>query len=254
MARAIFKSWFVDFDPVRAKAAGQQPPGLKPEIVDLFPDSFAGSELGEIPKGWKVGNILDVANLLSGGTPKTSEPKYWDGPIPWASAKDVSQCKDAFLVETSRSITQFGLDNSAAQIIPALSTVVVARGATTGRMTIFGSEIAMNQTCYALKTKQESPVFLYLLLKTEIEGLVHAAHGSVFDTITTETFRSSRIRIPIESAVNFFEKTTRPFFNKILNITKESKTLSSVRDTLLPKLISGELRVPDAERIVGRAL
>jgi type I restriction enzyme S subunit len=254
LARAIFQSWFVDFAPVRAKAAGRTPAGLAPSVAALFPSGFENSAMGDIPQGWKIGNLLDIADLLSGGTPKTSEPDYWNGQIPWASAKDVSQCGETFLLDTERSITLAGLENSATQIIPALSSVVVARGATTGRMTMLGSDIAMNQTCYALRTKCETPLFLYLLLRTAIGSLVHAAHGSVFDNITTATFRSSRILLPSKAVMQVFEASMKHLFERILAALRQSRTLAALRDALLPKLISGELRVPDVERIVGRCL
>jgi type I restriction enzyme S subunit len=254
IARAIFQSWFVDFDPVKAKAAGRKPAGLSKEIAALFPDSFSDSPLGPIPTGWRVGSILEIADLLSGGTPKTSEPSYWDGDIPWASAKDVSQCGEAFLIDTERTITQEGLQNSATQIIPAFSSVVVARGATTGRMTMFGHDIAMNQTCYALKSEFDAPLYLYLLLRHEIDAIVHTAHGSVFDTITTATFRASKVCIAAPQLARELGKRASPMFDQILGILRQTRTLAAVRDALLPKLISGELRVPDAERIVGRAV
>src|SRR5690554_3163557 len=144
MARALFKSWFVDFDPVRAKAEGRDP-GLPKPLADLFPDRLVDSELGEIPEGWGVGPILEHASLMSGGTPKTDRPEYLGGTIEWASAKDVSQSPGTFLIATERTITERGLKESATQIIPAFSSVVVARGATTGRMVLFGSDMAMNQ-------------------------------------------------------------------------------------------------------------
>ena len=128
MARAIFKSWFVDFDPVRAKTDGRKPKGMDATTARLFPNGFEESELGEIPKGWHTGSLLETADLLSGGTPKTSEPAYWDGEILWASAKDVSQCGQPFLISTERTITPLGLENSSTQVIGAYSTVVVARG------------------------------------------------------------------------------------------------------------------------------
>src|SRR5262249_11737245 len=88
LTRAVFKSWFVDFDPVRAKAEGRRPSGMDAETAKLFPSKFEDSGLGEIPKGWHVGGILDLARLLSGGTPKTERLEYWDGGVAWASAKD----------------------------------------------------------------------------------------------------------------------------------------------------------------------
>jgi type I restriction enzyme S subunit len=141
MAVALFRSWFVDFDPVRAKAEGREL-DLPKGIADLFPDAFEQSEAGELPKGWRIGPLLDQARLLSGGTPKTDRRDYWDGGIPWASAKDVSQCRETFLLNTERSITEKGLEESATQLIPTFATVVVARGATTGRMVLFGREMA----------------------------------------------------------------------------------------------------------------
>jgi type I restriction enzyme S subunit len=246
MVRALFKSWFVDFDPVRAKADGCDP-GLPKPLADLFPDSFEDSELGEIPKGWEVGPVLKQAKLLSGGTPKTDRKDYWDGHILWASAKDVSQCRQTFLIRTERSITAKGLEESATQFIPAFCIVVVARGATTGRMAMFGREMAMNQTCYALASITETPFALYCHLQHEMEKLVHAAHGSVFDTITTSTFTNSKVVVPPVSALKTFDQKVAPMFRRILRNTEESQTLAAVRDALLPKLISGELRVRDSD-------
>src|SRR5690606_21292656 len=251
MARALFKSWFVDFDPVRAKAEGRDT-GLPKHIADLFPGSFEESALGEIPKGWQVGPILDHARLMSGGTPKTDRSEYWNGSIAWASAKDVSQSPGTFLVATERTITARGLDGSATQMIPAFCSVVVARGATTGRMVLFGRDMAMNQTCYALASTTETPFALYCRLRAEIDALVHAAHGSVFDTITTSTFTSSRIVLPPKTLLRAFEERAAPLFLRVLESTRETRTVAAVRDTLLPKLISGELRISDAERFVGK--
>jgi type I restriction enzyme S subunit len=253
MARALFKSWFVDFDPVRRKAEARDS-DLPNPLADLFPDSFEDSDLGEIPSGWQVGPILDHAQLMSGGTPKTDRPEYWDGSIEWASAKDVSQSNGSFLVETERTITERGLDESATQMVPAFCSVVVARGATTGRMVLFGRDMAMNQTCYALATTTETPFALYCRLREEIDALVHAAHGSVFDTITTSTFASSRIVLPPKSVLKAFEGRAAPVFHRVLRNTQESLTLAALRETLLPKLISSELQVEDADKFIGRAV
>ena len=111
MARAIFKSWFVDFDPVRAKMEGRQPVGMEAGTALLFPNTFESTQSGPIPRGWEVVPFFQVADLLSGGTPSTANPAYWGGPIPWASAKDVSQCGETFLIKTERSITKMGLEN-----------------------------------------------------------------------------------------------------------------------------------------------
>lgn len=254
IAQALFKSWFVDFDPVRAKSQGLAPAGMDEGTAALFPEGFEESALGPIPKGWGIGSILDVADLLSGGTPKTDRPEYWGGEIAWASAKDVSQASDSVLVSTERTITAAGLERSATRLIPRFSTVVVARGATTGRMVLLGREMAMNQTCYGLASKLDSPVALYCLLKREIEGLVNAAHGSVFDTITTSTFARSIVVLPPEKLSARFETVARPFFERVAESTARAQTLAALRDALLPRLISGQLRLPEVEALAENVL
>jgi type I restriction enzyme S subunit len=250
MARALFKSWFVDFCPVHAKQTGGEC-GIPKDVADLFPSSLEKSEIGYIPKGWAVSPLLSDCKLLSGGTPKTHREEYWNGDIPWASAKDVSQAKHTFLITTERAITRRGLEESTTQLIPAMSTVIVARGATTGRMVILGCDMAMNQTCYAVRSNSKTPFTLYCLLRHSIASLVHAAHGSVFDTITTRTFAQARV-VEIPQALKArYEALVSPMFERTLVNTEQSRTLALLRDNLLPKLISGELRVSDAERIVS---
>lgn len=249
IAQALFKSWFVDFDPVHAKQQGRAPEGMDETTAALFPDSFEESELGLVPKGWRVCTILEIAFLLSGGTPKTGRPEYWGGDIAWASAKDVSQSKNSVLIKSERSITRQGLEESSTRIIPALATIIVARGATTGRMVLLGEEMAMNQTCYALSSKTGTPLALHCLLRREVDTLVNAAHGSVFDTITTSTFAQSKIMQPFPPLLQQFERIASPLFEQIVVGTKTLDTLATLRDTLLPRLISGQLRLPEAAKL-----
>lgn len=220
----------------------------------LFKAWFVDATKSGLPKGWREGSIVEIAKLLSGGTPKTDREDYWNGDILWASARDVSQCGQTFLVTTERTITKKGLEESATQLIPAFCTVVVARGATTGRMTMFGREIAMNQTCYELASTTGTPFALYCLSRHEIDGLVQTAHGSVFDTITTSTFAASKVILPPQDVFDQFEKTVSPLFARILSNIEESRTLAALRDALLPKLLSGELRVPPAAQLAEAKL
>lgn len=231
MAQTLYKHWFVDFGPFRD-------------------GEFVDSELGEIPKGWRTGSVLELADLLSGGTPSTNEPGYWNGGIAWASAKDVSQCGENFLLTTERTITERGLNESATRIIPAFSTVVVARGATTGRFTMFGEEMAMNQTCYALRSREQQHFFLRCWFERLIEKITQAAHGSVFDTITTTTFQASRALIPPTDVRQNFDERASHYFEQILVNQKESAALARTRDYLLPRLLSGEIEVRAAEEII----
>lgn len=248
-ARALFKSWFIDFDPIHAKAHNQ-PTGLPHAISSLFPSRFGNDGL---PEGWTKAPLLDHARLISGGTPKTDEPTYWDGPVLWASAKDVSQCADRFLISTERTITRRGLEQSATRLVPARSTVVVARGATTGRHCLFGREMAMNQTCYALHSDAKRPFWLACTFSAMVSDLVRGAHGSVFDTITTTTLQTANLIYGGDEVVSAFERSVQPIYERILNLVEESATLRALRDTLLPKLISGELRVKDAGATVVAA-
>jgi type I restriction enzyme, S subunit len=220
------------------------------ETAALFPNSF-NVEL--TPAGWRWEPLLMQARLISGGTPKTDVPEYWDGGIPWASAKDVSQCADLFLTTTDRTITNRGLEESATRIVPKLSTVVVARGATTGRFRLLGRDMAMNQTCYALQSRNHRPFWLAATFAGLIDELVHAAHGSVFDTITTGTFERARVIVGDESLLNAFEETVTPLYEHVLINCEQSRTLAPLRDALLPKLISGELQVKDIENSAERA-
>ncbi len=252
-ARAIFKSWFIDFDPVVAKAAGRKPVGMSAETARLFPKEFEDSKLGPIPKGWRVGSLLDLAKLLSGGTPKTTVSEYWNGDIPWASAGDVSQCPGCFLITTSRSITSRGLAESATRIIEPWSTVIVARGATTGRLAMFGKPIAMNQTCYGLRSHEECHATLYCHLRETVDGLLQAAYGSVFDTITTNTFGHTEVVLAGSHLVRSCESLIKPLFEGILLRQQQSVALHSIRNALLPKLLVGELRVKEAEKILQLA-
>jgi len=249
MARALFQSWFVVFDPVRAKLDGLKPLGLDSATAALFPAHFQDSLLGPIPRGWEIGPILKQANLLSGGTPKTSVPDYWEGDVAWASAKDVSQCGDAFLISTERSITKRGLDESSTKIIPAFATVVVARGATTGRLTMFGEAMAMNQTCYGLESKFATPFALYCHARQFIDTVVHSAHGSVFDTITTQTFERTDLLLAPADILRAFDQRVSPLFYQIRANLHQSRTLATLRDTLLPKLLSGEVKISSSKEV-----
>ncbi|WP_336950702.1 restriction endonuclease subunit S [Sphingobium aromaticivastans] len=249
MAQALFKSWFVDFDPVHAKAEGRNI-GLPADIAALFPDSFHHEGL---PAGWSHEPLLKFAYLISGGTPKTDNAAYWNGEIPWASAKDVSQCGQLFLQTTERTITERGLRESSTKVVPANSTVVVARGATTGRNCLFGIDMAMNQTCYALKSNEGFDFWFNLCFKNEINRIIASAHGSAFDTITTVTLQNASI-VPADKNVrSAFEKQVFPLYQRVLFATNEATELKNLRDYLLPKLISGEIRVADAEAVTAAA-
>jgi type I restriction enzyme S subunit len=140
-------------------------------------------------------------------------------------------------------------------MIPKFSTVVVARGATTGRFCMFGRDMAMNQTCYALASLRRRPFWLSCAFGSLVEALVHAAHGSVFDTITTKTIEGARVTVASDDGVlDHFEAAVNPLFKRALVNIENSRALADLRDALLLKLISGEIRVKDAEKFIERAI
>ena len=248
MARALFKSWFVDFEPVRAKMDGRWRPGesltgLPTDLYDLFPDRLVDSELGEIPEGWEVNTLNDSIELLSGGTPKTSNPEYWDGNVPWYTAKDAPSPSDVFVLDTERSITHAGVDSSATKVLPTGTTVVTARG-TVGRLACLGVPMAMNQTCYGIQGAHQYPdYFTYFRVKSAIAELQARTHGTIFDTITRETFKLIEgVAAPVRLALEF-EEQVKPTMGRIHSNLRDSRELAAQRDALLPRLVSGELKV-----------
>jgi type I restriction enzyme S subunit len=250
-ARALFKSWFVDFDPVRAKAEGRDP-GLPPHLADLFPDSFEDSELGQVPRGWEVRSFVETVEVVGGGTPKTSVPEFWGGTIPWFSVVDAPSESDVWVLDTEKKITPAGVDNSSTQVLPVGSTIISARG-TVGRVALVGTPMAMNQSCYGLRVVAgRLGFFTYFSTRGLVTRLRQHAHGSVFDTITRETLSSMRVIGPPPRLIECFESKVAPSLDRILEALRETQSLSTLRDTLLPRLISGELRVPDAERFLER--
>lgn len=250
IAKAIFKSWFVDFEPVRAKMEGRQPVGMDAATAELFPDSFDESASGLIPKGWRVGVFSDLVNILSGGTPKTSISEYWDGNIKWFSVKDAPNPSDVFVIDTEKRITQLGVEKSAAQILPEGVTIITARG-TVGKLALIGSEMAINQSCFGIQGQQENTdYFTYFNLYSVISELQYKSHGSVFDTINRQTFQVIQSIIAPSKLRQEFDNKIDSIMKEIKHNLYESRTLTTIRDTLLPKLMSGEIRVKEAEKLL----
>ena len=172
MARALFKSWFVDFDPVRAKMEGrwrrgESLPGLPADLYDLFPDRLVPSELGEIPKGWEVGTVSQLAERIqNGGTPKRSEPTYWNpGEVPWLTSAEVRQ---SFVLETEIFISHVGLARSSAKVIPARSILVALYGATAGQVSMNFHPLSTNQAVSAIIPTDGNRCFC--LVRAQIES------------------------------------------------------------------------------------
>jgi type I restriction enzyme S subunit len=250
MARSLFKSWFVDFDPVRAKANSCDA-GLSQPVADLFPDRLIDSSLGEIPEGWGVTRFSDAVEIIGGGTPKTKVAEYWGGNIPWFSVVDAPAESDVWVISTKKLITGAAVENSSTRILPVGTTVISARG-TVGRVALVGTPMAMNQSCYGLQPKAGlQGFFTYFATRQLVAILQQRAHGSVFDTITRDTLDGVFVAEPPAALVDTFERYAGPILQRIRANLGESRTLAALRDMLLPKLISGELRILDAERFIA---
>lgn len=185
-------------------------------------------------------------DLIGGGTPKTSEPSYWGGNIPWYSVVDAPSSEDVFVIKTQKSITPAGVENSSTRLLPVGATIISARG-TVGKLAIVGNVMAMNQSCYGvIGSKGYTPYFTYFSLKNAILNLQANTHGSVFDTITRATFESVTSVIPKVPLATAFDGIVSTAMDEILHNLLKVETLTTLRDTLLPKLLSGELHLPEA--------
>ena len=250
IARAIFKSWFVDFDPVRAKAEGR-PTGLPPEISDLFPDELVDSEIGEIPKGWEVKTIADLADCVGGATPSTKKPEFWEnGHHTWTSPKDLSDSKSIHLLKTDRKITDAGLRKISSGLLP-VGTVLLSSRAPVGYLALTTEPTAINQGYIALKPQSRiSNFFLLHWCESNLDEIKNRASGTTFAEISKAAFRPIPAIEPSNSAMEKFHDLVSPIYERVLVASKEMETLAKLRDTLLPKLISGDLRIPDAEKFL----
>lgn len=244
LAKAVFRAWFVDFEPVKAKAAGATSfPSMPQQVFDALPTRFVDSDIGPVPEGWEVKALSSVCTLVSGGTPKRSEPAYWDGEVPWYSVKDAPSDGELWVIDTTERITDDGLANSAARMAPKGCTIISARG-TVGKLAMAGTPMAFNQSCYGLLPGDGySFGHLHLLMQTAVAELQQRTHGSVFDTITRATFEGLLVAKPESDVVSAFESVVAPTFELMLASLQESSKLAEVRDYLLPGLLSGQVQV-----------
>jgi type I restriction enzyme S subunit len=275
MAQALFKSWFVDFDPVidNALAAGNEIPEslqkraavrqalveqLKPlpaDIQSLFPDRFVFTdEMGWVPEGWATKSVDELIELTGGGTPKTSVEEYWDGEIPWFSVVDAPSESDVFVINTEKHVSDLGVKNSSTKILRPGTTIISARG-TVGKCALVAVPMAMNQSCYAIVGSEGyGDEFTYYLVRYQVAGLQQRSHGSVFSTITRDTFRTINVAAPPQELSTKFSELVLPSFEKIRGNLFSNEQLTGIRDVLLPKLLSGELTISDAEKQVAVAV
>jgi type I restriction enzyme S subunit len=264
MARAIFKSWFVDFDPVRAKAAVRREhpdwtnarvsraacPNLKPEIAELFPDRLVDSELGEIPEGWGVGMLADLSSL---------NPEVWTEETCPARLNyvDLSNTKWG-RIEAVTSYEAAEAPSRAQRVLRPGDTIVGTVRPGNGSYTFISEAGLTGSTGFAVLRPRTAAyaefVYLAATAADNIETLAHLADGAAYPAVRPQVVAATPIVRPPDKVLVRFSQAVGPILAKVAQNERESRTLAALRDALLPKLISGELRVPDAERIVGRCV
>jgi type I restriction enzyme S subunit len=207
----------------------------------------------ELPIGWNFQPIEELADVRGGSTPRTSDPQYWNGgEHHWATPKDLSGLSMPVLLDTARKITDAGLAKISSGLLPA-GTVLMSSRAPIGYVAIAEVPVAVNQGFIALKPKKGvSNIFLMLWLREAQEEIVSRANGSTFLEISKKNFRPIPVVTPPQEIMDEFDRQVRPLYQRIVCGLREIQTLAQLRDTLLPKLITGELRIPDAERIVSQ--
>ena len=226
MAQAIFKNWFVDFEP--------------------FKDGkFVDSELGMIPEGWKVGRLDEIADVVGGSTPSKAKPEYYTQKgIAWLTPKDLSNHPAVYTSRGEIDITEEGYNSTSTKLIPK-GTILFTSRAPIGYISIAQNDICTNQGFKSLVPKKAGTCFLYCFLKYVTPEIENKSTGSTFKEASGALMKSLQVIMPEQKVFEDFETIVSPLFARIESLEKESSRLSLLRDTLLPRLMSGELEVPE---------
>jgi len=251
MAKALFKSWFVDFDPVRAKAEGR-PTGLPAEISDLFPDSFEDSELGETPRGWEPRAIREWGRTECGKTPSTHNQEFYGSDYMFVTIPDLH---NGFQIVTSgKQLSELGADSQRKKLLPP-GSVMVSCIATPGLVGVAKEACFTNQQINSIiPSSKEASWFLALAMIENRDLLLSlGGSGSVFFNLSKGRFDEIEILAPSEDLISAFSGVVSALMDRCFATKQEIIALTDVRDALLPKLISGEIRIPDAEKLLEEA-
>ena len=241
LAKAIFKSWFVDFDPVRAKADGH-PTGLPADISDLFPDELVDSDIGEIPRGWEVGKLLDTANITMGQSPPGDTYNENGKGLPFYQGST----DFGFRFPSLRKFC------SQPKRLAKVDDVLMSIRAPVGDINRAREECCIGRGLAAICSKNSSQSWAFYRCKFLSEQLsTFNSEGTVFGAINSKDLKNLQTIIAPDAVIEYFDQIVTPMDDSIKNKTYEIETLAQLRDTLLPKLISGELRIPDAERFIA---
>ena len=255
IAQTLFRSWFVRFDPVHAKVAGMAPEAMSPELASLFPSEFEESELGLIPKGWAVTSFGDAFRVQGGGTPSTATAEYWEGGThKWATPKDMSGLPSKVIYETERKLTSVGVQKISSKVLPA-DTVLMSSRAPVGYLAIAKAPVSINQGFIAIPpTAGFPPSFILELLSHKMPIIEQNSGGSTFAEISKTQFRPIRWVRPSAGLIGHYGRIAESLYASIHGNCLVIDALASLRDHLLPRLISGKLSLEDAQEAVEELL
>lgn len=250
MAQAIFKSWFVDFDPVKAKMNGEQPEGMDAATASLFPEKL-DSDTG-LPEGWKLSDIGDEVAVVGGGTPSKKNDDFWvAGHIHWTSPKDLSGVQDKVLLDTASKVTEAGLKKISSGLLP-VDTVLLSSRAPVGYLALAKVPMAINQGYIAMKCeKQLPPEFVLQWCVHRMDEIKQRASGSTFAEISKKSFKPISVVVPSSEVLSVYRKVVKPLYDAITSNARQNEQLSTLRDILLPKLLSGEVNLEEDRSLSG---
>jgi type I restriction enzyme S subunit len=262
IAQTIFKSWFVDFDPVRAKQEGRIPEGMDKETAALFPDSFEGSELGMVPRGWKV-EAMDawLSVLETGRRPKGCVSGIEEG-IPSIGAESVIRM-GTFDYSKTKFVSHDFFSKMKSGVLESHDVLLYKDGGKPGvflpRVSMFGEDFpfkicGINEHVFRIRLREPfSQTFLYFWLWSEqvMHELKHRGGKAAIPGINQSDVREQKLLVPSPLVLRKYEEISSPLISRVLNNAKLIKDLSDLRDTLLPRLISGKLRLPEAEAMLS---
>jgi type I restriction enzyme S subunit len=215
----------------------------------IFKEWFGKYQIGDdLPEGWRVGKLGEVVKICGGTTPSTKNINFWNGNIHWTSPKDLSNSKEMFLLSTQKKITEEGLKQISSGLLPK-KTLLLSSRAPVGYVSLTNIKLAVNQGFIALYPNQYlSNNYMYLWLKTNMRIVENAANGSTFLEISKTSFRNINCIIPEKNILNKFDNLVNPLFQKTLSNLLQIQTLKQTRDTLLPKLMSGQIRAEEFKK------
>jgi len=237
IAQALFKSWFVDFDPVRAKQAGHAPDGMDEATAVLFPDEFEESELGLVPKGWHVAPLSSIATVIMGLSPKGDS--YNSDGVGMPLINGPVEFGDYFPVRTKWTTASERLANVG-------DLIFCVRGSTTGRRVVSDGDYCIGRGVCAIRAHNNHHGFLYQTINFGLNRLLSKTTGSVFPSLSGPDIKGFQVLVPAKSVVTAYEEGISPLVQRQQSNQRQIETLTTLRDTLLPRLISGQLRLPEA--------